>query len=603
MDMPEKPAGISRFWKELKRRNVLRSLAIYGGTAFVILEAATIIFPRWDLPDWSIDLVLYLLIFGAVVTFIVAWIFDITPQGVQKTKPAEEQTVGIRQGDSKIWKAATYISLVVILALVLYNIVTANKSLKTGDIESLVILPFDNFTGDDDLEYFVAGMHSSLIGDMGKIKGLRIISKTSANSYKDQEKPLHEIASDLMVDAVVETMVTCIGDTICTQFKLFSTAPAEQLIWTKTYETDKKDVLNLYNWVIKDISEAVELPLSEEQEESLTEERTVDPDAYENYLKGKFHMGFLTRESQMTAIDYFNQALAIDPEFAEAYAGIAGIWGVLKQMDYVSPDEADPEIHRHMNRAIELDVRNDQILYYDGIIKIWTDFDWEAGEASLRKCLEINPNFAEARAYYSHLMMLLKRPEEMREQMKKALRTDPRNPLILVLAQVEEMAELNFTGCIEASLELQKIMPNNPLLMLILFISYTETGAHDLAIDELVKVFSQLADDEVISTLREVYGERGFQLALVAAADNWTGRFETASAQHANMLYAYGGEEEKMFFWLDRMYIRRDPAAPYLGIQPWLRDYSDHPRYVEILKRMNLPVGGETGPQLSSGPG
>lgn len=589
--MAEKSAGISRLWKELKRRNVIRSLAIYAGSAFLFLEASTIIFPRWGLPDWTIDLVLYLLLFGALVTFIVTWVFDITPEGVQKTGPAGELTLTSRRGDSKIWKAATYVSLVVILGLLAYNIFSSNGSLKAGDIQSLVILPFDNFTGDDDMEYFVAGMHSSLIGDMGKIRGLRIISKTSANSYKDQEKPLHEIASDLMVDAVVETMVTCVGDTICTQFKLFSTAPAEQLIWTKTYQTDKTDVLNLYNWVIRDISEAVELPLSEEQQESLNEERTVDPDAYENYLKGKFHMGFLTRESQMTAIDYFNQALAIDPEFAEAYAGIAGIWGVLKQMDYVSPDEADPEIHKYMNRALELDVTNDEILYYNGIIKIWTDFDWEAGEASLRKCLEINPNFAEARAYYSHLMMLLRRPEEMKDQMQRALLTDPRNPLILVLAQVEEMVGLNWSSSIEGSKELQQMMPNNPLLMLILFISYAETGAYDQAIEELVKVFSQLADDEVISTLKETYDENGFQSALLAAADNWTQRFENASAQHANMLYAYGGDTEKMFYWLDRMYIRRDPAAPYLGIQPWLRPYADHPRYTEILKRLNLPGG------------
>ena len=589
--MPKLFAGISRFLNELRRRNVIRSLAIYAGTAFVILEAATIIFPRWDLPDWTIDLVLYLLILGAFITVILAWIFDITPQGVQKTKPAEELTSDIKRGDSKIWRAATYISLLVILGLVLYNIFTRGGSLKSGDIDSLVILPFDNFTGDDNMEYFVAGMHSSLIGDMGKISGLRIISKTSANSYKNQEKPLHEIASDLMVDGVVETMVTCVGDTICTQFKLFSTAPEEQLIWTKTYETDKKDILNLYNWVIRDISEAVELPLSEDQKEALGKERTIDPDAYENYLKGQFHMGFLTRENQMTAIDYFNQALAIDPEFAEAYAGIAGIWGVLKQMDYVSPDEADPEIHSYMNRALELDVTNDQVLYWNAIIKIWTDFDWKAGEASFRRCLEINPNFAEARAYYSHLMMLLKRPEEMRAQMQMALLTDPRNPLILVLAQVEEMFELNWSSCIESSVELQKMMPNNPLLMLILFVCYTETGAYDLAVNELVKVFSQLADDEVINTLREVYDEKGFQSALVAAADNWTGRFETASAQHANMLYVYGGDTEKMFFWLDRMYIRRDPAAPYLGVQPWLRSYNDHPRYREILKRMNLPEG------------
>ena len=132
--MANKPGKISRFWKELKRRHVHRSLAIYAGTAFIILEAATIIFPRWDLPDWTIDLVLYLLIIGAIITFIVAWIFDITPQGVQITKPLDEVTKTEKPTDSKVWKAATYISLVVIAALIILNIVPIGKSVKTGDI-------------------------------------------------------------------------------------------------------------------------------------------------------------------------------------------------------------------------------------------------------------------------------------------------------------------------------------------------------------------------------------------------------------------------------------------------------------------------------------
>jgi hypothetical protein len=126
--MSNKPSGLSRFWKEVKRRKVLRSLAIYAGTAFVILEAATIIFPRWDLPDWTIDMVLWLLIVGAVITFIVAWIFDITPQGVQKTKPIDEVKETDNATVSKGWKAATYISLVIIIALILFNIVKIDKT-------------------------------------------------------------------------------------------------------------------------------------------------------------------------------------------------------------------------------------------------------------------------------------------------------------------------------------------------------------------------------------------------------------------------------------------------------------------------------------------
>jgi hypothetical protein len=213
--MSEKSKGFPHFWKEVRRRKVLRSLAIYAGTAFIILEAATIIFPRWGLPDWSIDLVLYLLIFGAFINIIISWIYDITPEGVRKTKSFEELSEKDKTTDSRGWKAATYIALVVIVALIVFNLFPPTKTLQAGDIQSLVVLPFDNFTGDDELEYFVSGMHASLIGDIGKVGGLRVISKTSSNSYKDMDLSIPEITSELGVDAAVETQVMCLGDTIC----------------------------------------------------------------------------------------------------------------------------------------------------------------------------------------------------------------------------------------------------------------------------------------------------------------------------------------------------------------------------------------------------
>ncbi len=217
--MSSNSSGVSRFWKELKRRKVLRSLAIYAGTAFIILEAATIIFPRWDLPDWTIDLVLYLLILGAFINLIIAWLFDITPQGVQKTKPVEEVIETQRPADSKVWKAATYISLVVIAGLIIFNLVPI-KQVKAGDIQSLLVLPFDNFTGDDQLEYFVSGMHASLIGDLGQLGGLQVKSRTSSNAFKGKNMTIPEIASALEADAALETAVTCLGDTICIQLRL-----------------------------------------------------------------------------------------------------------------------------------------------------------------------------------------------------------------------------------------------------------------------------------------------------------------------------------------------------------------------------------------------
>jgi predicted Zn-dependent protease len=179
----------------------------------------------------------------------------------------------------------------------------------------------------------------------------------------------------------------------------------------------------------------------------------------------------------------------------------------------------------------------------------------------------------------------------MIKQMKLDLENDPKNPLIQVLATVELMIESKYEECINRARQLQRMMPNNPLLMLVLFQCYTETGEYDLAIIELKKVFNQIADERVIKILDEEYKNEGFKKALNAAADEWVERPNFASAQHAIMLYAYGGNTDKALYWLEKAYIRRDPANPYIGVVPNLRPYHDEPRYIEIMQRMNLPLG------------
>jgi tetratricopeptide (TPR) repeat protein len=304
-------------------------------------------------------------------------------------------------------------------------------------------------------------MYSSLLTEMGRISGLRVISETTSRQYKDANMSIYEIASELNVDAVMEAEVLCLGDDVCFNLRMISAYPEEEQLLSADYRKEKSHILELYNQVVKEITDAVKIELTSDEERLLAESKTVDPDAYELYLKGKFHMGFLTRESQEAALDYFNKALEIDPEYAPAYAGIAGIWAVLKQMDYVSPDEANPKLEESMSKAIQLDSQSEEVYFYDAIKKVWTDFDWKGGEEAFKHCLEINPNFSEARAYYSHLLMLLKRRDEMKEQMNLALKNDPKNSLIQVLEKVELMIESEYDLCMERSTQLQLMMPKN----------------------------------------------------------------------------------------------------------------------------------------------
>lgn len=341
--MPEQANNPFNFWQELKRRKVLRSLAIYAGSAFIILEAATIIFPRWGFPDWIIDLVLYLLILGAFINIIVAWIFDITPGGVQKTKPIAEVRESDKSTDSNAWKVISYISLGVIVALIIFNVVTSNKELRPDKIESLVVLPFDNLTGDNGLDITLSGMHTMLISDMQRVSELRTICKTSANSYKNVDMSILEITSELGVSAAIESTVMCLGDSICMQIKVITPYPEERTIWMADYMVERSQLPNLWNRVTKQITDELMIELSSEEESLLAESRVVDPEAYDAYLKGLAYLDMINMNSLQKAIEYFNIAIEIEPDWAPPYAGLAGVGGYQMQMSFISPSLAIPK--------------------------------------------------------------------------------------------------------------------------------------------------------------------------------------------------------------------------------------------------------------------
>jgi len=144
--MPGRSNFLSRFWREIKRRNVHRSLAVYAGTAYVFLEASTIIFPRWGFPDWAIDALLYLLILGAIITVFVSWVFDVTPEGIKRTRPVEEVPEDEKIPVTNSWKVATYASLIVIVGLIVFNVFSRNgiSDDLSGLGNSIAVLPFDN---------------------------------------------------------------------------------------------------------------------------------------------------------------------------------------------------------------------------------------------------------------------------------------------------------------------------------------------------------------------------------------------------------------------------------------------------------------------------
>ncbi|MGW8316660.1 MAG: hypothetical protein ACWGNV_13745 [Bacteroidales bacterium] len=588
--MSDNPGRLSRFFKELKRRNVLRSLAVYAGSAFVFLEAATIIFPRWNLPDWSIDLVLYLLILGAFITVIVTWIFDITPQGIEKTKPLEEAAGITKPPDSKFWKAATYVSLVIIVALVIYNIAPIRDAIKEGDIQSLVVLPFDNFTGDDQLDYFVSGMHASLIGDIGRLGGLRVTSKTTSNKYKAANLSIPEIAEELAVDAVVETQVMCLGDTICMQIRVVAPYPEEKELWSADYRQEKSQILNLYNRVTRQIAQEVKVELSPDEERILNETRNVVKEAYDDYLMGLFYWDKLSQESLEKALEYFNSAVEKDPQWAPPYSGIAQVWAGMAQMGFAAPETAGPIIYENQAKALELDPEYAASHYTQALIGTWIEWNWEKGENEFQRALELNPNDAMARIYYAHFLIGQRRNDEALRQGAMAIELDPLNPLVNGLYAVVLGAADRWDVAMDHVEKAVSLDPASFFAHHVMEMVSFENGDGNVFMKAIR--FVHPLEEVQFQSIEQTVQEKG----LTEAMKELISYLEILEESHflvpihmANR-YIRTGQNEKAYEYIVKGVEVHDQNVPYIvsGFMKYDPLYGD-PRFQAIVRQLKLP--------------
>jgi adenylate cyclase len=256
---------LSRFWQELKRRRVIHVITVYASATFAIIEIINNLTEPLNLPTSLSTIVIIVLAVGFPLAIILSWLYDLTSGTFERTKPLDETEEEVKPVVvPNAWKIATYVSFVVIVGLVVFNIITRGDVIKPGSIQSMIVLPFQNYTGDDQLEYFVSGMHSSLISDIGKVSGLRVLSETTSNIYKRADKSVPQIVSELGVDAVIEAQVLCLGDTICLQIRVVTANPEEKQLWIGDYREDKSKILSLYNRVTRQIADEVKVGLTSE---------------------------------------------------------------------------------------------------------------------------------------------------------------------------------------------------------------------------------------------------------------------------------------------------------------------------------------------------
>lgn len=496
----------------------------------------------------------------------------------------------------KLHRRAMIIGILVI-ALLFYAAYHffAKKERELSKLEkSILVLPFDNYTGADTLEYFVAGMHDALIGDIGKISSLLVKSKTTANAYKNVDKPIPEIASELDVGVVVEGSVLCVGDSVCLQVKLLSAYPEERTVWVEDFKVELSQILNLYNTVTKEISSKINIYLTPQQESLLGEARRVDPEAYDAYLKGQYIWEQLNPETMVEAMGYFQKANDIDPTWAAPYLGLRMVWGVLRDFELIPRDSAAGIEQRLLDKALELDPHSANSHYVKAIDETWSQWDWEEAEWEFRKTLELNPNDALARIYYAHLLMILHRFDESLEQAERALERDPLRPSVLGLYAVVLIdAAQEYQSAIKYAEKAVSIDPKHHFAYSPLASAYLRSGQYEKWFQIWKNEFAWW-DEEVLASIEKVFKEKGFPAAVEAIIEVNEEVFRNGgriSFRRQGLRYLMVGNEEKAMDYFEKAYDLKDGLLAYASLNPYeYPELRDNPRFIALMKKMNLPV-------------
>lgn len=454
---------------------------------------------------------------------------------------------------------------------------------------SIALLPLENLSSNETQEWLSDGMTDALITDLARISGLRIISRSSVMRYKGTDKIASEIAAELGVDYLIEGSVLEMDDQVKITTRLID-ATNNEYLWAQQYNRDLKNIMQLQGEVAEAIAGQIEVQLIPYEHLLLSERKEVDPEAYKAYLRGNYHWFQLTKQSLETAENYYQLAIEIDPDYALAYGGVALSYLARAQMGYEPFQDISGPAEIAAQKALEIDSTLAEVHYMLAVLNTWMYWNWNKADSEFKKAIELNPNFPEARAYYSHLLFFLKRPEEALDQIQDALKLDPFNPLFQSLYSMDLLYLERYDDVISMMEKNLEISPGDRVSLSTLRSAYHQNGMFEEAIEAWRKTFEVNRDEEAIETLMNGYAIGGYENALKKVAELYIERSKTeyVTPWQIGTLYTRAGMQSEALKYLEKAYEDHDLNMPYLSVDPIFDYMRDDPGFIELMEKMKL---------------
>ena len=459
----------------------------------------------------------------------------------------------------------------------------------------LAVLPFANLTGDPEQEYLSDGLTQEMITILGRLhpQNLGVIARTSVMRYKKTDTPIDQIGRELGVDYVLEGSARREGSRVRVAADLIQVRDQTQL-WGDAFEREMAGILALQNDVAREVAKALALKLLPAEQASLAKARPVNPEAHEAYLKGLQYSYKLLPTEMDTAFQYFELALKKDPDYALAYAGISFVWTARQQMGLAPPTEATPKAKAAAQQALALDDTAAEAHYALANIMAWGDWDWTGAEREFKRAIELNPNFPDARIYYSHLLGITGRHDEAMAEVRRVLEIDPYNSLYQSLAAAVFLLAHRYDEAIMQARSAQRTNANDPVAHNLLQICFFMKGLAEEAYAEWKALWNTplYGNRDIAEALERGYAEAGFAGAMRHMTEAYAKVvYERSEPWNLAVAYVMAGDKERALEWLEKGFELRDPNMSYIGF-PGLDGLRSDARFQDLLHRMNLPEVG-----------
>jgi TolB-like protein/Flp pilus assembly protein TadD len=582
---------LQNFFAELKRRNVYKVAVAYGVVAWLVIQAASIFLPAFNAPQWAMQIIILILVVGFPIALAFSWAFEITPKGIVRESEVNPNASITHLTGRKI-VALTIVLAVIATGLLIFQFIRArstSSSAVTISNKSIAVLPFDNLSGDPQNAYFSEGVQDEILTRLAKIAELKVISRTSTQRFKSTPNDLRQIAQQLGVANILVGSVQKANNQVRVNVQLIN-ALTDAHLWADTYDRKLTDIFAVETEIAKAVADVLQAKLTGSEQHVIAARPTENTEAHQLYLKGRFFWNKRTGSDLKKSIDYFQQAIAADPNYALAYAGVADGYVWLPGYSVGTPRDCYPKAAAAAKKALELDGTLAEA-HTSLALAIWFyDFDSSQAIREFERAIELNPNYAIAHQQYGNTTLPASgRFDDAIAEGKRAIELDP----VSLVINKDLGDDYNYARRYdEAIAQLHKTLEMDPgfyLAHLVLGQALDAKGAHDAAIVECQKARALNDDPAVLGVLGRSYGLSGKKME----AEKILNQLKKLSQERYVAAYSFGlvclglGDKEEALRWLEQSYQDRAGSdIGYIRVDPLLDPLRGDPRFEALAEKI-----------------